>query len=74
MRRASVRSDHKKIANKPPSDYKKFMSKNVDWDDQRAFLAVMETGSLSAAARRMGLSQPTVRARIEGLEAALGTA
>lgn len=50
------------------------MSKNVDWDDQRAFLAVMETGSLSAAARRMGLSQPTVRARIEGLEAALGTA
>ncbi|RVI26269.1 LysR family transcriptional regulator, partial [Sinorhizobium meliloti] len=48
MRRASVRSDHKKIANKPPSDYKKFMSKNVDWDDQRAFLAVMETGSLSA--------------------------
>ncbi len=50
------------------------MSKTVDWDDQRAFLAVMETGSLSAAARRLGLSQPTMRARIEGLEAALGTA
>jgi len=50
------------------------MSQNVDWDDQRAFLAVMETGSLSAAARRLGLSQPTMRARIEGLEAALGTA
>jgi len=50
------------------------MSKTVGWDDQRAFLAVMETGSLSAGARRLGLSQPTVRARIEGLEAALGTA
>lgn len=50
------------------------MSKNVDWDDQRAFLAVMDTGSLSAAARRLGLSQPTVRARIETLETTLGTA
>jgi DNA-binding transcriptional LysR family regulator len=50
------------------------MSKDVGWDDQRAFLAVVETGSLSAGARRLGLSQPTVRARIEALEAALGTA
>jgi DNA-binding transcriptional LysR family regulator len=50
------------------------MSQQVDWDDQRAFLAVMDTGSLSAAARRLGLSQPTVRARIEALEAVLGTA
>lgn len=50
------------------------MSLDVNWDDQRAFLAVMETGSLSAAARRLGLSHPTVRARIEGLEAALGAA
>jgi len=49
------------------------MSRQVSWDDQRAFLAVLEEGSLSAAARRMGLSQPTVRARIEALEAALGT-
>lgn len=49
------------------------MNKNVAWDDQRAFLAVMETGSLSAGARRLGLSQPTVRARIEALEASLGT-
>jgi len=66
--------DQKKIANNLPLAYKIFMIKNVNWDDQRAFLAVMETGSLSAAARRLGLSQPTVRARIEGLEAALGTA
>lgn len=45
----------------------------VDWDDQRAFLAVLEEGSLSRAARRMGVAQPTMRARIEALERALGT-
>lgn len=44
----------------------------VSWDDQRIFLAVLEEGSLSAAARRLGLSHPTVRSRIEALEAALG--
>ncbi|NIJ38335.1 DNA-binding transcriptional LysR family regulator [Sphingopyxis panaciterrae] len=49
------------------------MSKPISWDDQRAFLAVLEEGSFSAAARRLGLSQPTVRARIESLEATLGT-
>lgn len=44
----------------------------VSWDDQQAFLAVVEAGSLSAAARRLGVAQPTVRARIEALEGALG--
>ncbi|MGQ2931467.1 MAG: helix-turn-helix domain-containing protein, partial [Sphingopyxis sp.] len=69
-----ARFDGKEIANTWPSAYKNFMSRSVAWDDQRAFLAVMETGSLSAAARHLGLSQPTVRARIEGLEAVLGIA
>jgi DNA-binding transcriptional LysR family regulator len=45
----------------------------IDWEQQRAFLAVIETGSLSGAARRLKLAQPTVRTRIEALEAALGT-
>jgi len=49
------------------------MNRPVDWDDQRAFLAVLEEGSLSGAARRMGVAQPTVRARIAALEHALGT-
>jgi DNA-binding transcriptional LysR family regulator len=49
------------------------MNTSVAWDDQRIFLAVLEEGSLSAAARRLGLSHPTVRSRIEALEAALGT-
>lgn len=49
------------------------MSNAVSWDDQRIFLAVLEEGSLSGAGRRLGLSHPTVRSRLEGLEAALGT-
>jgi DNA-binding transcriptional LysR family regulator len=49
------------------------MDRLTDWDNQRAFLAVLEEGSLSAAARRLGVTQPTLRARIEALEQALGT-
>lgn len=49
------------------------MKRSPSWDEQRAFLAVFETGSLSAAARDLSLSQPTVRARIEALERALDT-
>ncbi|MCV0396033.1 MAG: LysR family transcriptional regulator [Rhizobiaceae bacterium] len=49
------------------------MSKPVAWDDQRIFLAVLEEGSLAGAARRLGLSHPTVRARVEALERGLGT-
>lgn len=48
------------------------MSTHVSWEDQRAFVAVLEEGSLSAAARRLGVSQPTVRARLNALEQALG--
>ncbi|MEA3390701.1 MAG: LysR family transcriptional regulator [Pseudomonadota bacterium] len=49
------------------------MDSTIAWDDQRAFLAAIEEGSLSGAARRLGVAQPTVRARIEALERALGT-
>jgi DNA-binding transcriptional LysR family regulator len=49
------------------------MSATVSWDDQHIFLAVLEGGSLSAAARALGMAQPTVRARLEALEQALGT-
>lgn len=50
------------------------MNKLVDWEDQRAFLAVLEEGSLSGAARRMSVTQPTMRARVGALEHALGIA
>lgn len=42
------------------------------WDLYGAFLAVMQHGSLSAAARAMAVAQPTVRRQIEQLEAQLG--
>ncbi|QDZ06182.1 LysR family transcriptional regulator [Sphingomonas panacisoli] len=45
-----------------------------DWERHRAFLAVLREGSLSGAARRLGLAQPTVRGRIADLEAGLGVA
>lgn len=49
------------------------MTQALDWNDQRAFLAVLDGGSLSAAARALGIGQATVRARVEALEKALGT-
>jgi len=45
---------------------------SLDWEAQRAFLAVLREGSLSGAARVLGLAQPTVRRRIERLEAEIG--
>jgi DNA-binding transcriptional LysR family regulator len=44
----------------------------LDWEDLRALLAVLETGSLSAAARQLGVTQPTMRRRLDALEAAIG--
>jgi DNA-binding transcriptional LysR family regulator len=46
----------------------------LDWNLIRSFVAVAETGSLSAAARRIGVSQPTLGRHIAELEAALGVA
>lgn len=43
-----------------------------DWTLSRSFLAVAETGSLSQAARALGLSQPTLGRHIAEMEAALG--
>ncbi len=43
-----------------------------DWNQARAFLATAEAGSLSAAARALGLTQPTLSRQVAGLEADLG--
>ena len=43
------------------------------WDHYRTLLEVLAEGSLSGAARTLGLSQPTVGRHIEALEAELGT-
>ena len=42
------------------------------WDFYRTFLAVLEHGSLSAAARDLGLTQPTIGRHIDALENAVG--
>ncbi len=43
-----------------------------DWNRARAFLATVEEGSLSAAARALNLTQPTISRQISALEAELG--
>jgi DNA-binding transcriptional LysR family regulator len=42
-----------------------------DWQWYRSFLAVLDEGSLSAAARALGLTQPTLGRHIDALEGAL---
>ncbi|CUJ06962.1 LysR family transcriptional regulator [Cognatishimia activa] len=46
--------------------------KQPDWNHIRAFLATAETGSLSAAARELGLTQPTLSRQVAALEEELG--
>ncbi len=43
-----------------------------DWNQARAFLATAEAGSLSSAARALGLTQPTLSRQVAALEEALG--
>ncbi len=44
----------------------------LDWTLLRSFLATADTGSLSAAAARLGTTQPTLSRHIKELESALG--
>lgn len=44
------------------------------WEHYRTMLAVIREGSLSAAARQLGLTQPTVGRHVDALEDALGFA
>lgn len=47
-------------------------SVSFDWNQARAFLATAEEGSLSAAARVLGLTQPTLGRQVTALEEELG--
>lgn len=40
----------------------------MDWDDLKVVLAIARNGTLSAAARALGTTQPTVGRRLDGLE------
>lgn len=44
----------------------------MEWSDLRIFLAVAREGTLGAAARKLGLSQPTMGRRLRVLEQVLG--
>ena len=48
--------------------------RTMDWDDVRVFLAVARQGSLRAAGRALGQSQPTIARRLAALEATFGGA
>jgi DNA-binding transcriptional LysR family regulator len=46
----------------------------MDWDDVRVFLAVAREGSMRAAGRALGLSQPTIARRLAAFETSVGGA
>ncbi|KAA5801039.1 LysR family transcriptional regulator [Alkalicaulis satelles] len=43
-----------------------------DWDDLRIFHALVSAGSMSGAARKLGIGQPTVSRRLDQLETRIG--
>jgi DNA-binding transcriptional LysR family regulator len=47
---------------------------DIRWELYRSFLGVLQQGSLSGAARALGLTQPTVGRHVSALEAAFGLA
>lgn len=49
------------------------MNRDLDWDDLKAFLAVMRAGRLTAAAKSMRIDHSTLSRRIHRLEKALQT-
>ncbi len=44
----------------------------ADWDDLRVFLALSREGNLSATAKKLGVSHPTIARRVKALETAIG--
>jgi len=48
------------------------MTLNIGWELYRSFLGVLKEGSLSGAARLLGITQPTVGRHMAALEQALG--
>ena len=47
-------------------------SVKFDWNNARAFLVTAEEGTLSAAAKALGLTQPTLSRQVAALEAEMG--
>ena len=47
------------------------MASNIGWELYRSFLGVLKEGSLSGAARALGITQPTVGRHVQALEQSL---
>src|SRR5215831_20752731 len=62
------RERRREPATRPPRSSRGAM----DWDDVRVFLAVAREGSMRAAGRALGLSQPTIARRLAAFEASCG--
>src|SRR5437868_13220058 len=58
----------------PAAPVQQFRRGAMDWDDVRVFLAVARQGSMRAAGRALGLSQPTIARRLAAFEASFGGA
>jgi DNA-binding transcriptional LysR family regulator len=50
------------------------MASDIGWELYRSFLAVLNEGSLSGAARALGVAQPTLGRHVAALESSLGLA
>jgi DNA-binding transcriptional LysR family regulator len=48
------------------------MTSNIGWELYRSFLGVLDHGSLSGAARALGVAQPTIGRHVAALEKSLG--
>ena len=61
--------DHRRMA---AIENRMALPEEPSWDLYRTLLAVLEEGSLSGAARQLGMTQPTVGRQVETLERLLG--
>src|SRR5215469_11280780 len=73
----AIHSDFRNRQNRYPAIQYRIMtavngSASLDWDDVRVFLAVARHGSLRAAGRALGLSQPTIGRRLATFESTFG--
>lgn len=67
------RSGHqRRDAGHTPEVLPRSVREAMDWNDVRVFLAVAREGSMRAAGRALGLSQPTVARRLAAFEASFG--
>ncbi|RWB21720.1 MAG: LysR family transcriptional regulator [Mesorhizobium sp.] len=72
LRRETGDSQSHAVLSSENSSSLPYQSTKLNWDDLKYILAVARHGSLSAAARHLRTTQPTVGRRIAALESSLG--